>query len=56
MGQLVAAGVLAKDDAERDLLAAGRRAGLGQAEAARAVANGLNKGEADGAWTFDEDR
>lgn len=56
VGQLVAAGVLAKEDAERDLLAAGRRAGLGLAEAARAVANGLNKGEADGAWTFDQDR
>lgn len=55
-GQLVAAGVLEKSTAEEELVAAGRRAGLTLTEAARAVANGLTTGEADGAWTFTEDR
>ena len=55
-GQLVAAGVLDKETAHNELVAAGRRAGLGLTEAARAVANGMKTGEADGAWTFDEDR
>ena len=53
-GQLVAAGVLEKSTAEEELVAAGRRAGLTLTEAARAVANGIQTGEGDGAWNFED--
>lgn len=54
VGQLVAAGVLDEAEGYHALVSAAVAAGLKQHEAARAVRNGIYRGQQEGAWDFSQ--